>query len=95
MKIILSKPITVHGEEVTELELREPTGEDVIALGFPYLIVLGDGDEQAIEMRPKVISRYASRLAGIPPSSLNKISPADFSVVTGAVIGFFGVVAGA
>lgn len=91
MKIALSKPIAVHGEEVTELELREPTGEDVMALGYPYLIIIGDGDEQAMELRPKVIARYVSRLAGIPPSSLNKVSPADFSGMTGAVMGFFGV----
>lgn len=93
MKITLSKPIAVHGEEVTELELREPTGEDVIALGYPYLITLGDGEEQGIEMRPKVIARYVARLAGIPPSSLNTVSPADFSGMTGAVMGFFGVAA--
>ncbi|MDO8294385.1 MAG: phage tail assembly protein [Gallionella sp.] len=91
MKITLSKPISVHGEEVTELELREPTGEDVMALGYPYLIIIGDGDDQAMELRPKVIARYVSRLAGIPPSSLNKVSPADFSGMTGAVMGFFGV----
>lgn len=92
MKIQLSKPILVHGDEVTELELREPTGEDVIALGYPYLIIIGDGDDvQAMELRPKVIARYVARLAGIPPSSLNKVSPADFSGMTGAVMGFFGV----
>lgn len=92
MKIALSHPIQAHGEEVTELELREPTGEDVIALGYPYLIIIGgDDDSQAMEIRPKVIARYVAKLAGIPPSAINKVTPADFSRLTGAVMGFFGV----
>jgi len=90
-KITLSKPIMAHDKEITEIELREPTGEDVIALGYPYLIIIGDSDEQAMELRPKVIARYVSRLGGIPPSSLNKVSPADFSGMTGVVMSFFGV----
>lgn len=90
-KIKLSKPIKAHGEEITEIDLREPTGEDVIALGYPYLIIIGDADEQAMELRPKVIARYVSRLGGIPPSSLNSVSPADFSGMTGVVMSFFGV----
>lgn len=91
MKITLSKPITAHGEQIAELDLREPTGEDVMALGYPYLIIIGDGDAQAMELRPKVIGRYVSRLAGIPPSALNAMSPADFTALTGVVVGFFGV----
>jgi hypothetical protein len=91
MKITLTKAITAHGDETNEIELREPTGEDVMALGYPYLIILGDGEDQAIELRPKVIGKYVSRLAGIPPSSLNKVSPTDFAMLTGVVMGFFGV----
>ena len=91
MKVTLSTPIQAHGEEVTELDLREPTGEDVIALGYPYLIIIGDDDGQAMEIRPKIIARYVAKLAGIPPSAINKVTPADFSRLTGAVMGFFGV----
>jgi len=35
----LSKPIKVHGEEVTQLTFREPTPRDLMQLGFPSLIV--------------------------------------------------------
>lgn len=91
MKVTLSTPIQAHGEEVTELDLREPTGEDVIALGYPYLIIIGDDDGQAMEIRPKIIARYVAKLAGIPPSAINKVTPGDFSRLTGAVMGFFGV----
>lgn len=92
MKVTLSTPIQAHGEEVTELDLREPTAEDVIALGYPYLIIIsGDDDSQAMEIRPKIIARYIAKLAGIPPSAINKVTPGDFSRLTGAVMGFFGV----
>lgn len=91
MKVTLSKSIQAHGEDVTELELREPTGEDVIAIGYPYLILIGDDDSQAMEIRPKIIARYVGKLAGIPPSAINKVTPGDFSRLTGAVMSFFGV----
>lgn len=91
MKFPLSSSIQAHGEEITELDLREPTAEDVIALGYPYLIIISDDDGQAMEIRPKVIARYVAKLAGIPPSAINKVTPGDFSRLTGAVMGFFGV----
>lgn len=89
--IKLSKPIKAHGEEITEINLREPTGGDVMDIGYPYLIIIGEGDEQALELRPKVIARYVSKLGDIPPSSLKEIHPSDFSSMTGVVMGFFGV----
>lgn len=90
-KITFSKPIKAHGEDVTEVELREMTGDDVMEIGFPYLIIIGDDDEQAMQLRPKVIAKYVSKLGGIPPSSLKGISPVDFNGMTGVVMGFFGV----
>jgi hypothetical protein len=90
MKVQFKKPILAHGEEVSEIELREPTGKDVMELGFPYLVIISDGDDQAIEVRAKVVGKYVSRLAGIPPSSLEKVSPEDFSMLMGVVLGFFG-----
>jgi hypothetical protein len=90
MKIKFSNPIMAHGEEVLEIELREPTGKDVMELGFPYLIIVSDGEDQAIEVRPKVVGKYVARLGGIPPSSLDKVCPQDFSMLMGVVLGFFG-----
>lgn len=90
MKLTLSKPITAHGEELTELELREPTGDEVCEIGFPYLLHINDG-ETMIELRPKLIRAYVSKLAGVPPSSLSALSPADISTATGVVMGFFGM----
>ena len=90
--IKLSKPIQ-HGEDqVAVLELRDPTVDDVSDIGYPFLMIPNDGD-MAMELRPKVIMRYAARLSGLPPSSLKTISLSDLSKIQEAVMDFFGDVA--
>lgn len=91
MKTIkLSQPIKAHGEEVSELELSEPTTKDVMELGYPYLVVPSDTDETGIELRPKVAGRYISRLAKIPMSSVEQLAIADLQLLQGEIMGFFG-----
>jgi len=85
----LSKPIKAHGEEVEVLELREPTAEDAIEVGTPFLIIVGDG-ENKIEIRNKVVAKYISLLAKIPLSSVNQLSLPDLQLAQAAVLGFFG-----
>ena len=88
----LSKPITAHGEEVSELNFREPTTKDIIELGLPTLIIPSvDGESTGIEIRQPVIARYVSRLAAIPKGSVEAMAPKDFSLCTAAVMGFFGM----
>ena len=87
--IKLSKPITVGDAEICELELREPTVDDVAELGYPYLVLQNDGNS-AIELRPKVALKYASRLAAVPPSALKTITLGDLQEIQGAILGFFG-----
>lgn len=90
MIIKLNKSIKAHGEEVTELDLKEPTGRDVQDIGFPYLIMM-NGDDQALQIQVKTVGKYVSKLAGIPPSSVDMLSAGDLSTLTGAVMSFFGV----
>ena len=91
VSIPLSKPIKAHGDEVSELELREPTTKDIIELGLPTLIIPGaDGQSTGIEIRQPVVARYVSRLAAIPMGSVEALAPKDFSLCTAAVMGFFG-----
>ena len=89
MIVTLSKPITAHGEETQELELREPTAKDVMELGYPYLVVQSD-DGQGVELRPKVVARYVVRLAKIPMSSVEQLAISDLSALQAIVMGFFG-----
>lgn len=90
----LHKPIQAHGEEVTEIELREPTGQEILDIGFPYLIVIGDDDVQAMQIQARTVGKYISKLAKIPPTSVGQLCGADLSALMGVVLSFFGVEAG-
>ncbi len=89
--IKLSKPITAHGDEVSEITLRDPGTKDVIELGLPTLIIPSDdGKSAGVEIRQKVVARYIMKLAAIPLSSVESLSMNDFSRCTAIVMGFFG-----
>jgi hypothetical protein len=83
--VTLSKPLG----ETTELELREPTVDDVADIGYPFLVINSDNGT-AIQLQPKVVLKYTSRLAGVPPSTLKALSLSDLSKLQEAVMGFFG-----
>ncbi|CAM6712775.1 phage tail assembly protein [Leclercia adecarboxylata] len=84
-EIKLTTAVRAHGEDLYVLELREPTGKDVRELGFPYLTT-GDA---GIKLDAGVIAKYVSRLAGIPLSSVDAMSPADLNSISWDVAGFF------
>jgi len=86
----LSKPIKAHNEELSELQLREPIIEEVMEIGYPYLILMKDGQEAGIEIRPGVIVRYVSKLASIPMGSAKQMSLSDLTKAQAIVMGFFG-----
>ena len=85
----LAKPVTAHGEQVTELVMREITVEDVMELGQPFLVIVGD-NETGIRIQSKTVGQYIVRLASVPMSTVKQISLADFSVAQTVVMGFFG-----
>lgn len=89
MIIKLSKPITVGDVEQSQLDLREPTIDDVVECGYPFLLITTDNGT-AIQLQPKVVMKYASKLGAVPPSSLKSLSLADLSTLQEAVMGFFG-----
>lgn len=88
--INLDRPIMVRGESVDQLTIREPEGEDLMEIGYPYLIVTGDDKSEAIELRPKIIGRYLVKLANIPPSSVKQLSIADVQKLQAKIMSFFG-----
>ena len=76
--IPLKKPITAHAEELRSITLREPTAEDVMAEGFPTLMVpSSDGKSVAVDIRANVVGHYISRLGGIPMASVKTLSLPD------------------
>ena len=87
--IKLSKAITVGDTELKELVLREPTVDDVAEIGYPFLMITTDNGT-AIQLQPKVVLKYAAKLAAVPPSSLKTLALSDLSSLQDAVMGFFG-----
>ena len=85
--VTLNRAIEAHGKEITALELREPTVEDVQRLGYPYTISTDGG----VRLEPKVVGAYIARLAVIPGSSVAQLSIAGFQRIQVSVLGFFGV----
>ena len=91
LTIMLTSPITAHGEEIDRISLRPPTTADLIDLGQPMRLLPGNGlDEAAIEVRMNVVAHYVARLAAIPLSSVKALSLSDFGKATQVVLGFFG-----
>lgn len=84
----LTRPITAHGEELSALTFREPVPEDLMQIGSPVLLIPSADGDMGIDVRPKVIAQYISRLASIPPSSVKSMCVADFMVCQGALLPF-------
>ncbi|WP_127958099.1 phage tail assembly protein [Serratia microhaemolytica] len=85
MKLTLSKAIMAHGEEITEIELREPTGKDVRDLGYPYQL----NADESVRLISGVVCKYLSTLGGIPPSAVDAMSPSDLNTGGWLIAGFF------
>ncbi|CNK70908.1 TPA: phage tail assembly protein [Yersinia enterocolitica] len=85
MIVTLTREITVGGEKVKELKLREPTYDEVSSCGMPFTITK-DGE---IKMDSKSTLLYLPLMADIPPSSAKQISPKDLMTVSMKILGFF------
>lgn len=86
----LSKLVKAHGEDITELVLREPTVSDTLDLGMPMAIESDGEGGNTIVFRTAVLAKYAVRLAGVPMGTIKALSMGDWLAVQGAVQGFFG-----
>lgn len=84
-EIKLTRPIMAHGEKLHVLELREPTFDEVEALGFPFEV----SAEGGVKVDSKIALKYIPALAGIPRSSAAKLALRDVFMVSMAIMGFF------
>lgn len=90
LTVILSQPITVKGKPVATLTLRDMTGADALEIGLPYLLLsMKEDGLAAFEFRTSVLSRYISRLAGIPVDCVQQLSIRDLGKCHAFVHGFF------
>jgi hypothetical protein len=88
----LSTSIQAHGDTLAALVFREPTGKDIRVHGNPFQLV---ADRVTGEATPVFdadrCARLISALAGIPMSSVDQLSAADFLGAQLVLLGFFGV----
>ena len=87
--VTLKKPIKVGEDELTQLELREPTVKDITEIGYPYRISQS-ASGAGMEILPAVVIKYVSKLASVPPSALNSLSISDLTNLQTEVMNFFG-----
>lgn len=81
----LNHPITAHGETIFVLEFNEPTGKDVRELGYPYQM----NQDESIKLQAHIIAKYIVRLANVPLSTVDQMSPGDLNAAGWLVAGFF------
>lgn len=81
----LGHPITAHGETLSVLEFNEPTGKDVRELGYPYQM----NQDESIKLQAHIITKYIVRLANVPLSTVDQMSPGDLNAAGWLVAGFF------
>ena len=88
--ITLVKPIQAHGNEVTELELREPNTGDIAACGSPFSLTLPteEGGGVTIMPNPPALVALIARLTNIPLSSVRSMSIVDSGVIMGHLVNF-------
>lgn len=72
-ELVLKKPIMAHNEKLYVLELREPSYDEIEAIGFPFT-VSGDG---GVRLDSSVALKYIPVLAGIPRSSAAQLAKLD------------------
>lgn len=89
-EIELSTPLVIGNEEISVLKMRPPIAKDLIDIGYPFLVMQGD-EGTFIKILPAVVAKYASKLAGVPPSAIAKIENLDdFRAIQEAVMDFLG-----
>lgn len=81
----LNHPVTAHGETICVLEFNEPTGKDVRELGYPYQM----NQDESIKLQAHIIAKYIVRLANVPLSTVDQMSPGDLNAAAWLVAGFF------
>ena len=85
IELVLKKPIIAHKETLHVLEIREPTYDEIEALGFPFSVSPDGG----MKMDSQVALKYIPLLAGIPRSSAAQMTKLDIFKAGMIVMRFF------
>ncbi|ATW30087.1 phage tail protein [Candidatus Williamhamiltonella defendens] len=83
--IALSKPIKVHNETISVLDIQEPTFYQVEKYGIPFSY--SERGDMRLDTRSALA--YLPELAGIPRSSAQQLALHDVFVASMTLVGFF------
>lgn len=84
----LEKPVMAHGEMVSALSFREPTGGDIEKAGLPITIDFENGVPR-LTINTREMGAMMSELAAVPPSAIKMLSASDWSSCAWKLSGFF------
>lgn len=84
----LMRPIQAHGEAVTVLRFREPTGRDLLTIGNP-VIFDPISDPPKVLHDEKRMNQMLAVLANVPPSSILMLTPRDWITCAWGLTPFF------
>lgn len=82
----LKEKITVAGNEIDAIELREITTRDVREIGLPYSIALIG----TIEINTRMLGKYIVRLSNLTELDVDKMPPQTFQEISMEIFSFFG-----
>lgn len=86
--IKLAVPVQAHGETLSEMKFRRPTGKDIMAIGDDYPIHI-DWSTGQVRPNPPAMGQMMSLLAVVPPSTIASMDAEDWSTCAHALMGFF------
>jgi len=69
----LTKKIKAHGEDISVLNIREPSGKDIIEFGNPVRVDL--------QMNERTMQAQIVNLCAVPPSSVAQMSARDWNTL--------------
>ena len=90
LTMALRKPVSANGEEVSELEFREPTAGDIErAGGNPITLDVFSGETPKISFDAKTMTAMMGLLAAVPPSTIRQLHPKDWNSIAWQLVHFF------
>lgn len=84
-ELTLKQPIMAHNEKIHVLELREPTYDEIEAIGFPFTLTSAG----SVKIDSTVALQYLPMLAGIPRSSAAQLTKLDIFKASMLILNFF------
>ncbi|MCX5496434.1 phage tail assembly protein [Kaistia dalseonensis] len=88
IRVPLSRAIPAHGEQISELVFREPSGLDIARCGNPVKLNFAYDPPEVTFDEPKM-ARMMSMLGDVPASTIEKLTGSDWNACAWMLSGFF------